>query len=57
LLAFSAIFMFNPVKWLCLVMIIAGLVGTSRMILRQHSLEQVVGGFMVGFFAGLLIIG
>ena len=40
---------FNPVWWLCLIFLIAGLVGTSRMILRQHSLSQVVGGFWIGF--------
>ena len=57
LLAFSAIFIFNPEKWLSLVMIVAGLVGTSRMILRQHTLEQVVAGFAVGFIVGLTFIG
>ena len=28
---------------------LAGLLGTSRMILRQHTLAQVVAGFWVGF--------
>ena len=36
LAAFSLIIGFNPLWWLCLVLIVAGLVGTSRMILRQH---------------------
>ena len=48
LLAFSAMFVFNPVWWLCLLIIIAGLLGTSRMILRQHTLQQVVSGFLLG---------
>ena len=48
LLAFSAMFVFNPVWWLCLLIIIAGLLGTSRMILRQHTLPQVVSGFLLG---------
>ena len=39
---------FNPLWWLCLVLIVAGLVGTSRMILRQHSLRDIVLGFLVG---------
>jgi membrane-associated phospholipid phosphatase len=30
------------------VFFLAGLLGTSRMILRQHSLLQVVAGFVVG---------
>lgn len=48
LLAFSVIFSFNPVWWLCVVLLLAGMVGTSRMILRQHSLRQVVLGFLAG---------
>ncbi len=49
LFAFAEYLNFNPVWWLCLIFLIAGLVGTSRMILRQHSLSQVVGGFWIGF--------
>lgn len=48
LLAFSVIFSFNPVWWLCIVLLLAGMAGTSRMILRQHSLRQVVLGFLAG---------
>ena len=48
LLAFSVIFSFNPVWWLCIVLLLAGMVGTSRMILRQHSLRQVVLGYLAG---------
>lgn len=48
LLAFSVIFSFNPVWWLCIVLLFAGMVGTSRMILRQHSLRQVVLGYLAG---------
>lgn len=48
LLAFSVIFSFNPVWWLCIVLLLTGMVGTSRMILRQHSLRQVVLGYLAG---------
>ncbi len=48
LAAFSLIFSFNPVWWLCLVIFMGGVVGTSRMILRQHSLHEVVLGFLLG---------
>lgn len=48
LMAYAFILSFNPVWWLCAVFMLAGLVGTSRMILRQHSLHQVVIGFLVG---------
>lgn len=56
LMAFSILFYFNPVWWLCLVFFVAGLVGTSRMILLQHSLLQVVSGFGVGLVSAFLII-
>ena len=48
LFVFGEFFGFNPVWWLCLVLVLAGLLGTSRMILRQHSLLRVVAGFLVG---------
>lgn len=48
LFVFADAFGFNPVWWFCLLFIMAGLLGSSRMILRQHTLSQVVGGFFVG---------
>ncbi len=54
LLVFAGIFGINPVFWFCVVIIIAGLLGSSRMILRQHTLCQVVGGFVVGFICALV---
>ena len=57
-MVFALIFGFNPIGWLSLCFILAGILGTSRMLLRQHSLGQVVGGFFVGMaaaIAGLLI--
>lgn len=56
LLAYSIIFGFNPMWWLCIVLILAGMVGTARMILRQHSLSQVVVGFFVGLICAFCII-
>jgi len=48
LFVFSEVFRFNPTWWFCLVLVLAGVLGSSRMILRQHSLAQVVVGFIVG---------
>jgi len=56
LFAFSYYLGFNPVWWLCLVILVAGVLGSSRMILRQHSLGQVVGGFCVGFISAACAI-
>ncbi len=56
LFAFAEYLGFNPVWWLCVIFIVAGLVGSSRMILRQHTLGQVVGGFWIGFFCAAFAI-
>ncbi len=56
LLAYSQGFSFNPLWWLCTILILAGMVGSARMILRQHSLSQVVTGFFVGLVCALVII-
>lgn len=54
LFVFGEFFGFNPVWWLCLVLILAGVLGSSRMILRQHTLAQVVTGFFVGVVCSIL---
>ena len=56
LFAFAEYLGFNPVWWLCLVFFVAGLLGPSRMILRQHNLSQVVAGFWVGFICAAIAI-
>lgn len=53
LVSYSFIFHFNPVWWLCLTILVSGLVNSSRMLLRQHTLWQVLGGTFVGFSCGL----
>lgn len=58
LAAYSLIFLFNPLGWLCLCILVAGLVGSSRMLLRQHDLWQVLAGTLVGVvggFAGIIL--
>ena len=59
LLAFSLFFGFYPIWWLCLILFVAGILGTARIILRQHTLLQVVAGFFVGLicaYLGILIL-
>ena len=56
LVSYSIAFSFNPLWWLCFVLILAGAVGTARMILRQHSLSQVVTGFLIGAACSILVI-
>ena len=54
LFVFAEVFGFNPVWWHCLVFVVAGILGTSRMILRQHTLLQVVAGFLVGIVCAII---
>ena len=56
LLAFAELFVFNPLWWLCVLLILAGLVGTGRMILRQHSLHEVVYGYLMGTIVSFITI-
>ena len=56
LIAFSLIFMFNPVGWLCLVVLLNGLVGTSRLILRQQTFMEISTGTIVGILCGFFCI-
>ena len=54
--SFSALFGYNPVWWLCLVILITGLVGSARIILGQHTLSETLGGFTIGLICSLLIL-
>ena len=54
IIAYAAIFNFNPVWWLCLAIFVSGIVGSARIILRQHSLAQVLAGFFVGLICSVL---
>lgn len=59
LLSFSFLFNYNPVWWLCFFIFVSGSLGTSRIILKQHTLGQVMSGFAVGLvcaIAGILFI-
>lgn len=56
LLAFSFMLNFNSVWWLCLVVIASGIVGSSRIILRQHTLMQVTAGFFLGIISAFFTI-
>lgn len=53
-LGLSFLFNFNPTGWLCVIFLLGGLVGSSRMVLRQHSLGEVTGGFALGFFVSFV---
>jgi hypothetical protein len=54
--SFSALFGYNPLWWLCLFIMIAGLLGSARIILNHHTVGEVFGGFVVGLLCTLLVL-
>ena len=54
LLAYSLLFQFNPVRWLCGFILLAGIQGTARISLHQHTLLEVIAGFVAGMFCGII---
>lgn len=58
LMAVSIMLQYDLTPWLCLSILLSGVVCTARLILRQHTLAElgigVVTGFMVGFLTLLL---
>lgn len=56
LVTFSELFGYNPVWWLCLFILIAGVLGTARIILRHHTTGEVMGGFAVGLVCSLAVL-
>ena len=54
--AFSILFYYNPVFPMSMLILLSGILGTSRMLLRQHSLAQVLAGFAVGYMCAMTFI-
>ncbi|MDO5664821.1 MAG: phosphatase PAP2 family protein [Bacteroidia bacterium] len=46
----------NPFYLFIALFLIAGLVGTSRLLLRRHTFGQVIAGFLLGFTISLLFV-
>lgn len=53
LLSLSFIFNFNPVYWLCGFVFLSGMLGTARMIVRQHTVMEIGWGFAIGVTCGI----
>lgn len=56
IMAFALLFQFDPLGWLSFGFLIAGLVGSARIILMQHSLSQVIVGFSIGMVIAFAVI-
>lgn len=56
LIAFSLMLGFDPTFWLCVCIILAGMVSTARLILRQHTLLELGLGTVVGILCGFFCL-
>ena len=54
LIAYSFLFYFNPVWWLCGLILLSGFQGTARISYHQHTLFEIFVGFIVGMFCGII---
>ena len=54
LLSYSLLFQFNPVWWLCGFILLSGIQGTARISYHQHTLLEVILGFVAGMFCGII---
>lgn len=54
LVAYGLILNYNPTWWLCILLLLAGGVMSSRMVLLQHSLAQVLAGCGFGILCGFV---
>jgi membrane-associated phospholipid phosphatase len=56
LVAFSMLFGYNPVWWLCALILVTGVVGSARIVLGHHSLGEVLVGFAVGLACSFMVL-
>lgn len=54
LVAYGLLFHFNPVGWLCGFILLSGIQGTARISFHQHTLLEVILGFVVGMFCSII---
>ena len=55
-MAFSLLIQFNALWWIIALILLAGVVGTARMMLRIHTLPNICLGYIVGFVTTLAVI-
>lgn len=56
LMGFAQIFAFDPTGWLCVSILLAGAVGSARLILRQHTLKEIGLGTLIGIVCGFFCV-
>ena len=53
---FSSLFNYNPVWWLCFFILVSGVLGSARIILRHHTPGEVLAGFATGLVCSVLVL-
>lgn len=56
LMAFSLVFHFNAIAWLCLSILLSGAVCSSRMILKVHNYRELFFGVIIGLVCGWAVV-
>ncbi|MDL2213174.1 hypothetical protein LJC21_03640 [Bacteroides sp. OttesenSCG-928-E20] len=56
IISFAALFGYNPVWLLCVFILIAGMVGSARIILGKHTLNEVLSGFTIGLVCAVMVL-
>lgn len=46
----------NPYMMFMCLFVLAGLIGTSRLILKRHTISQVIAGFLLGYFVSYAFV-
>lgn len=54
--SFSALLGYNPLLLLCAFILISGVLGSARIVLRHHTLSEVLGGFLLGYVCSMLVL-
>jgi len=55
-IAFSMVMGFNAIWWVSALIILSGMLGTSRMLLRIHTLNGIITGFLIGAVTTFTVI-
>lgn len=56
LVSFGYLFWYNPVWWICIFILLAGVLGSARILSRDNTFGEVFFGFCVGLVCSLLVL-
>ena len=55
-IAFSDLFLYNPIKGICVLVLVAGALGSARMILKHNNLGEIFAGLIIGLSCTLIAL-